>query len=150
MTAVTILAGAKVSQRRVARRLLRAGYTLTTGDDSVLVSAETAPDAVTMSVQPLAEVPAGSAEAAGLLLGVAPRAALTCSFTGPPGRADSWPTVVGIARAVAAEVPLAVLDDSAGTRYLVDAKRGLIAPAEYEQVRGRPSTGELLRRMLGT
>jgi hypothetical protein len=65
------------------------------------------------------------------------------------GRSDCWPTVVDIARAVAAEVPLAVLDDHCGTTYLVHAVRGLIAPEEYEQMRGRATTSDFLRRLLG-
>jgi hypothetical protein len=89
--------------------------------------------------------------AAGELLGLRPRGGIACSFDGPPGESDSWPTVVDIAKAVAAEVPLAVLDDHAGTTYLVHPGRGLIGPAEIEAVRRdtRPSTADLLRRMLG-
>jgi hypothetical protein len=43
-----------------------------------------------------------------------------------------------------------VLDDHAGTTYLVHPKRGLIGPEEYEAVARRtaPSAGEVLRRFL--
>jgi hypothetical protein len=74
---------------------------------------------------------------------------VTCSFEGPVGSSDSWPTVVDIACAIAAEVPLAVLDDHAGTAYLVNTKRGLIGPDEYEQMQGRPTTADFFRRLLG-
>ena len=149
MTAVTVLTAAKINQRRVERRLVRAGYAVAPGDGGVQVSRHGRWDAVTMTVGRLAGLPLDSIDAARRLLGRPPRTGVTCSFEGPAGSSDSWPTVVGIARAVATQVPLAVLDDHSGTRYLVHAKRGLIGPEEYDRVRGRPTTADFLRRLLG-
>ena len=153
MTAVTVMAAAKINKRKVRRRLLRAGYEVEPRDDGFTVSKRGRWDAVTMTVRPIAEVPADRVDAAHRLLGFRPRAGVTCSFEGPVDGpvdgADAWPTVVDVARALAAVVPLAVLDDHAGTTYLVNAARGLVPPAEYEQVRGRPTTSDFLRRLLG-
>ena len=57
--------------------------------------------------------------------------------------------MVVVARAVAADVPLAVVDDLIGTAYLVHPGRGLVGPEEYGPLRRRPSTSDVLRRMLG-
>ena len=73
---------------------------------------------------------------AGQLLGRPPRDGLTCVFDGPVGRSEAWPTVVDIARAAARVAPLAVLDDHAGTIYLIHLDRRLIGP-EYAEVRIR-------------
>jgi hypothetical protein len=97
----------------------------------------------------LAQLPARRAESARKLLGGAARGGLVCSFEGPVTPSESWTVVVDIARAVAADVPLAVLDDHAGTTYLVHPKLGLVAPSEYEKVRHESITSELLRKLLG-
>ena len=83
------------------------------------------------------------------LMGRSPRAGLTCVFDGPVGRSEAWPTVVDIARAVARVAPLAVLDDHAGTIYLVHIDRGLIDLDEYEELRTRSKANSLLRRLFG-
>ena len=149
MTAVTVLTAAKINLRKVERRLVRAGYTTAPHQGGLRVSRHGRWDAVTTTVREMGDLPTDSHDAARRLLGFPPRTGMTCRFEGPAGRSDSWPTVVDIARAVAAEVPLAVLDDHAGTSYLVHSVRGLIAPEEYEKMRGRPTTTDLLRRLLG-
>jgi hypothetical protein len=149
MTAVTVLAAATISQRKLERRLVRAGCAVAGSDQGLRVSRHGRWDAVTTTSPRIADLPGASVDAARRLLGFPPRSGLTCLFDGPVGESDSWPTVVDIARAVAAGVPLAVLDDHAGTTYLVHAVRGLIAPDEYEQIRGRASTSDFLRRLLG-
>ena len=70
-------------------------------------------------------------------------------FDGPVGRSEAWPTVVDIARVVARVAPLAVLDDHAGTIYLIHTDRGLIGLDEYEEVRTRSKANSLLRRLFG-
>jgi len=89
-------------------------------------------------------------EQAGQLLGRAPRDGLTCVFDGPAGRSEAWPTVVDVARAAARVAPLAVLDDHAGTLYLIHLDRGLIGPEEYADVRIKSKQANpLLRRLFG-
>jgi hypothetical protein len=149
MTAVTVLAAAKIKQQKIERRLVRAGFAVEPHDGGLQVSRHGRWDAVTATVPKLPDLPSDSLDAARRLLGFTPRSGLMCWFEGSPGTSDSWPTVVDIARAVAAEVPLAVLDDHAGTTYLINPVRGLIGPEEYEQVRGRPTTADFLRRLLG-
>jgi hypothetical protein len=151
MAMVTVLTTAPINLRKVDRRLARAGYTVTAMAGGVLVSRHDARDAVDIAVSNVADLPGSAIDSARRLLGLSPRSAISCSFEGPAGRSEAWSTVIGIARAVAAEVPLAVLDDHLGTTYLVHPGRGLIGPAEYETVRrGMPaSTGEMLRKMFG-
>jgi hypothetical protein len=87
---------------------------------------------------------------AGQLLGRRPRDGLTCVFDGPVGRSEASPTVIDIARAAASVAPLAVLDDHAGTIYLIRLDQGLIGPDEYADVRIRSKqTNPLLRRLFG-
>jgi hypothetical protein len=149
MTAVTVLTAANINQRKVERRVVRVGYSVAPHEGGLRVSRHGRLDTVTMTVADIAGLPSDSLDAARRLLGLAPRTGVTCWFEGSVEHSDSWPTVVDIARAVAAEVPLAVLDDHAGTRYLVHAVRGLIAPEEYEQLRGRAATADFLRRLVG-
>jgi hypothetical protein len=149
MTAVTVLAASKINQRKIERRLVRAGYAVSPHDGGLQVSRHGRWDAVTTSASEMADLPMDTAASARRLLGIRPRAGVTCWFEGSVGSSDSWPTVVDVARAVAAEVPLAVLDDHAGTTYLIHRLRGLIPPEEYEKVRGRPTTADFLRRLLG-
>ena len=148
MTTVTVLAAVKISQRKVARRLERAGCTVTPYAQGLLISKPGEPD-VAINLLALTELRTDSAGDTQELLGSPARSGVRCRFDGPVAESPAWPAVVGIARAVAAEVPLAVLDDHAGTVSLVHTQRGLIDPAEYEQMRGKPSTSDLLRRMLG-
>jgi hypothetical protein len=149
MATVTVLAAGRISRARVERRLARAGYELTTGADSVRVVPPGGGESVVITTTDLAAVPESAVQAAKPLLGFAPRSGITCGFDGPVGRSDAWPTVVDIARAVAATVPLAVLDDHHGDNYLVHPRRGLIPRAEYDAAPRTPSTSDLLRRILG-
>jgi hypothetical protein len=149
MTAVSVLTAARINRRRVDRRLARAGYTAVAQDDGVRVSRADSGDAVTVSTAELADLPAPSLDAARRLLGLFPSSGVTCRFDGAIGESDAWVTVVDIARAVAAEVPLAVLDDHAGTTYLIHAGRGLVPPEEYEPLPGTNRSTDFLRRLLG-
>jgi hypothetical protein len=149
MTAVSVLTAARINRRRVDRRLARAGYTAVAQDDGVRVSRSGSGDAVTMSTAALADLPGPSLDAARRLLGLSPSSVVTCRFDGAVGQSEAWAMVVDIARAVAAEVPLAVLDDHAGTTYLIHAGRGLIPPEEYEQLAGTTRPTDFLRRLLG-
>jgi hypothetical protein len=149
MTAVTVLTAAHLNHKKVERRLARAGYATVAEDGGLRVSRHGRWDAVTTIAARVADLPRNTVDAARRLLGLAPRTGVTCRFEGAVGFSDSWPTVVDIARAVAAEVPLAVLDDHAGTTYLVHAERGLIAPEEYEQAFDPAGTTDFLRRLLG-
>ena len=146
---MTVLTAGHVDQRRLERRLVRAGYTAVAEGGGLRVSRHGRWDAATMTVSRPAGLPRDTVDGARLLLGLAPRTAVRCRFEGGVRSSDSWPTVLDIARAVAAEVPLAVLDDHAGTRYLVHPSRGLVGPEEYERVRGRAATTDFLRRFLG-
>jgi hypothetical protein len=150
MAAVTVLSTAKINQRRVGRRLVRAGYAVEPHDGGLQIARHGRWDAVTTTTARIDDLRSDSIATARRLLGYRPRTGVTCSFEGSVGSSDSWPTVVDIARAIAAEVPLAVVDDHAGTTYLVNAKRGLIGPDEYQvQMRGRATTTDFLRRLLG-
>jgi len=148
---VTVLAAAQIRMRKVEKRLAVAGCTVTADADGTHVSRHGRWDVVDTTPCDPDTLPDHTIAAASELLGLRPRGGLACSFDGPPEESDSWPTVVDIARAVAAEVPLAVLDDHAGTTYLVHPDRGLIGPAEIETVRRNtpPSTADRLRRMFG-
>jgi hypothetical protein len=126
----TLLAAARFDGREIERRLARAGYVTWLTPDGLRVRRKDQHGAVTASATRLADPPDVIIDPAGQLLGSPPRTGLTCSSDGSPGLSDAWPTVVDIARAVAAEVPLTVLDDHAGTTCLVHPQRGPIRPEE--------------------
>lgn len=142
MARVTILTGRRIDWRKVERRLTRSGYVTT----QTTVASEAQRITVTVAVPDLATLPAQVLNSARQLLGVNPKHAIACTFGADP----AWPVVVDIARAVAADAPITVLNDHAGTAYLVHPKRGLIGPEEYRAVAKRtaPSAGEVLRRYL--
>jgi hypothetical protein len=146
---VAVLTAWHVDWRRLRRRLTRAGYTTFTGDGTLRVSRDGR--GVVRAVRTdAADLPERATRSARQLLGLPPRDGLTCSFEGPIGPSEEWATVVVVARAVAADVPLAVLDDLVDTAYLVHPDRGLIGPDEYEPLRhGTSSTSDVLRRLLG-
>jgi hypothetical protein len=148
VTVVSVLSAARISQRKVERRLTRSGYTLAGEDDARRVS-RTDADAVEISAVRPDELTPVSMDAARQLMGHSPSTGVRCRFDGAAGTGDAWATVVDIARAVAAEVPLAVLDDHAGTTYLISPQRGLIPPEEYNQRQGPPAAADFLRRLLG-
>jgi hypothetical protein len=145
MTVVSVLTAARINHRKVERQLTRAGFAVVgsrvsrLGDD----------DAVEMSPARLGELTPVSMDAARQLLGLQPWIGVRCQFDGAVGTGDAWVTVVDIARAVAAVVPLAVLDDHAGTTYLISVKRGLIPPDEYNQKQGPSASADFLRRLIG-
>jgi hypothetical protein len=150
MTAVTVLTAARLNQRKVERRLVRAGYAIVADEAGRRVSRHGRWDVVTMTTSGVADLPEIALDTARRLLGLAPRTAVTCRFEDAVGTSDSWPTVVDIARAVAAVAPLAVVYDHAGTTYLVHLVRGLIGPEEYAPALDRrSSTSDFLRRLLG-
>jgi hypothetical protein len=141
MARVTILTTRRIDWRKVGRRLAGDGYTTT----DTTVSAADQRGSVTVAVPDLAALPDRVVESARQLLGVKPRHAIACTFD-----ADARNTVIDIARAIAADTPIAVLHDHAETAYLVHPERGLIGPEEYRSVARRtaPSAGEVLRRYL--
>ena len=149
MTAVTVLTAATINQRRVVRRLTKVGYATPAEGGQVQVSPAGGGATVTMTASRLTELPKESLDAARRVLGLQPWNGVICRFEGPLETSDAWPTVVDIARAVAAEVPLAVLDDHAGTTYLIHVKQGLIPPDDYNQVIGNAKPNDFLRRLLG-
>jgi hypothetical protein len=142
MLTIWILTTRRIDWRRVERRLTRDGYRTT----PTTVSPADQRTTVTVAVPDLATLPAQVVDSARQLLGVNPRHSIACTFETPA----AWPAVVDIARAVAADAPITVLDDHAGTAYLVHPERGLVGPDEYRAVARRtaPSAGEILRRYL--
>jgi hypothetical protein len=148
MTVVSVLTAARIGHRKVERQLGRAGYALV-GDEGAVRVSRSGADAVEMSPARLDELTPVSMDAARQMLGLQPWTGVRCQFDGAVGAGDAWGTVVDIARAVAAVVPLAVLDDHAGTTYLISAKRGLIPPDEYNQKQGASASADFLRRLLG-
>jgi hypothetical protein len=148
MAMVTVLAVREINRRKVHQRLTRAGYATVAAGGSVRISRHGRWDAVDTYVADATDLPPDARDSAKQLLGLAPSNGITCSFEGEAGRSDAWTTVVDIARAVAAEVPLAVLDDPSGTTYLVHPGRGLIGPEAYAGAQ-RDTTSDLLRRMFG-
>ncbi len=156
MGTVVVLTTVRLNWRRLRRRLDRAGYAIFVGTAMVRVSRDGRGVVETTGID-LARLPDRVTRSAWQLLGSPPRDGLTCSFAGPdddstervdPVDSEEWQTVVAIARAVAAEVPLALVDDLAGTTYLVHPGRGLVGPEEYQRGRGT-LTSDLLRRLLG-
>jgi hypothetical protein len=147
MTTVTVLAGRRISRRRLRRRLARSGYA-TFGEEPLRISHDGRGVIQAAAADP-DDLPERVTESARQLLGIPARYGLTCSFAGPAGGTEEWTTVVAVARAVAADVPLAVLDDLRGTAYLVHPERGLVGPEEYEPLRRGTTTSDVLRRLFG-
>jgi len=148
MTVVSVLSAARISRRKVERRLTRAGYTLA-GEEGARQVSRAGGDAVEMSAVRPDELTPVSMDAARQLMGHGPSTGVRCRFDGGVGTGDAWVTVVDIARSVAAEVPLAVLDDHAGTTYLISPQRGLIPPEEYNRRQAPSAASDFLRRLLG-
>jgi hypothetical protein len=145
VTTVTVLTAAPVNLRKVERRLAQAGYVAAAEAGTVRISRHGRWDAVYTTVFNAARLPDRALQSARQLLGPAPRIAVECSFDDELGQSDAWTTAVDIARAIATEVPLAVLDDHAGTTYLVHPVRGLVSPEEYEAAQ-RQTPWNCLRR----
>jgi hypothetical protein len=149
MATVMVLTAVHINHSTVRRRLSRTGYELTHGSIGFRAARHGRWDAVDVTATRMVDVTDQVVESARALLGFRPNDGFTCSFDGPVLQSDAWPTVVEVARAVAASVPLAVLDDGVGNIYLVHPDRGLIGREAYEAVTGTASTGELLRRFMG-
>lgn len=130
MATVAVLTGRRVNWRRLRRRLAAAGYTTT----DRRVAQGNGRGAVDLARTDLAGLPDRAARSARQLLGVPPRDGVSCSFAGPAAPSEEWSTVVALARAVAADVPLAVLDDLVDTAYLVHPGIGLLGPDEYRSI----------------
>jgi hypothetical protein len=146
MGSVTVLAAARINHRKVREWLAREGYAIVEDADRVAISRHGRWDVVHTGGPDLAALPDLAVQLVKALLGFAPQDGITCAFEDEPRQSDSWPTVVDIARAVASNVPLAVLYDHAGTAYLVHPGRGLIEPEEYEAIRRSTPAGDVLRR----
>ena len=146
MTAVSVLTAANINLRKVMRTLEREGYTAVAHDGVIEVSRD---GVVSASPTRLDDLPSDRLDVARRMLGLRPWSGVTCRFDGAVGAAETWTTVVDIARAVAAVVPLAVLDDHAGTTYLIHSKRGLVPPEEFNETHAPSSSTDFLRRLLG-
>ena len=147
---MTVLSAARIDQRQLERRLARAGCVTVRQGSGLRVSHNGDSSTVDTSVVDVDVLPDWLINQSWQLLGRRPRDGLTCVFDGPVGRSAAWPTVVDIARAVAVVAPLAVLEDHAGTMYLIHLNRGLLGPEEYQDVRIRnPQGNSLLRRLFG-
>jgi hypothetical protein len=149
---VTVLTAFPIKRRKLARRLIRGGYECAATATELRVWQKDGHGAVTVllpAARTVTDLPDSVAESATQLLGLAPRHGIACGFDGVMGQSPEWLTVIDIACAVAADTPLAVLDDHAGTVYLIHPGRGLIGPEEYRRLRSRPSTGDVLRGLLG-
>jgi hypothetical protein len=150
MAAVTVLSAVRIDPRKLERRLARAGCGVVHLPSGLRILRNGESTAVDISVAMVDQLPDVMIDQAWQLLGRRPREGLTCVFDGPVGRSEAWPTVIDIARAAAFVAPLAVLNDQAGTTYLIHLDRGLIGPEEYKDVRVRPRQGNsLLRRLFG-
>ena len=148
MGTVVVLTTERLNWRRLRRRLDRAGYATVIDSATVRVSRD-GRGVVDVAGVELARLPDPVTRSAWQLLGNRPTDGLVCSFAGPGADSEEWATVVTLARAVAAEVPLTVVDDLAGTAYLVHPGRGLVGPDEYQEAHRASFTSDLLRRLLG-
>ena len=149
MGTVTVLAGSTIDLRKLERQLARARYTTVRTAGGLRVSGDGEQSAVdaslTVGKQLTCEITKGVSE----LIGTRPTAGVTCVFEGAFTESAGRSTVVGIARALAAIAPLAVLRDDGGTLYLVNPKEGLISAADCEPARSTTPTSALLRRLFG-
>lgn len=145
-----MLTSGRIDLHRLERQLAREGCLSARGASGLRVWRDAESSVVDTSVARVDGLSEHSLEQAGQVLGRTPKDALICVFDGPVGQAEAWPTVVDIARAAARSAPLAVLDDHAGTMYLIHLDRGLISPDEYQDVRIRSKQANpLLRRLFG-
>jgi hypothetical protein len=145
-----VLTSARIDLRRLERQLAREGCSTARRAGGLRVWHNGESSVVDTSMAVVDDLSEYVIDQAGQLLGRPPGDGLTCVFDGPAGRSEAWPTVVDIARAAAKVAPLAVLDDHAGTIYLVHLDRGLIGPEEYADVRVKSKQANpLLRRLFG-
>jgi hypothetical protein len=145
-----VLTSARIDLRRLERQLAREGCSTARRAGGLRVWHNGESSVVDTSMAVVDDLSDHVIDQAGQLLGRPPGDGLTCVFDGPAGRSEAWPTVVDIARAAAKVAPLAVLDDHAGTIYLIHLDRGLIGPEEYADVRVKSKQANpLLRRLFG-
>ncbi len=145
-----VLTSARIDLRRLERQLAREGCSTARRAGGLRVWHNGESSVVDTSMAVVDDLSEHVIDQAGQLLGRPPGDGLTCVFDGPAGRSEAWPTVVDIARAAAKVAPLAVLDDHAGTIYLIHLDRGLIGPEEYADVRVKSKQANpLLRRLFG-
>jgi hypothetical protein len=145
-----VLTSGRIDLRRLERQLAREGCSTARRAGGLRVWHKGESSVVDTSMAVVDDLSQHVIDQAGQLLGRPPGDGLTCVFDGPAGRSEAWPTVVDIARAAAKVAPLAVLDDHAGTIYLIHLDRGLIGPEEYADVRVKSKQANpLLRRLFG-
>ena len=145
-----MLTSGRIDLHRLERQLVREGCSIARRAGGMRVCRDGESTVVDTAIARLDSLSEHLVEQAGQLLGRVPRDGLTCVFDGPAVRSEAWPTVVDIARAAARVAPLAVLDDHAGTMYLIHLDRGLIGPDEYQDVRIKTKQmNPLLRRLFG-
>jgi hypothetical protein len=145
-----VLTSGRIDLRRLERQLAREGCSTARRAGGLRVWHNGESSVVDTSMAVVDDLSEHVIDQAGQLLGRPPGDGLTCVFDGPAGRSEAWPTVVDIARAAAKVAPLAVLDDHAGTIYLIHLDRGLIGPEEYADVRVKSKQANpLLRRLFG-
>jgi hypothetical protein len=147
MGTVTVLTGSALDLHKIERRLARSGCATTriTGGLRVIYAGHV----VDARVAAGSGLPFQMTKGASELIGTQPKSGLICSFDGPVGTSDAWATVIAIAKAVAAAAPLAVLDDHAGSLYLVNPNEGLINATDIQPARGTTPASALLRRLFG-
>ncbi len=157
---IWILTTRRIDWRKLERRLSRDGHLsaqdtsaqdtstqdTSTQDTSTQDTVSRADQQITVTVDrpDLAALPTHVIDSARRLLGVNPTHSIACTCETQSAGPAVPDIVVDIARAVAADAPITVLDDHAGTTYLVHPKRGLVGPEEYEAVARRTalSAGE--------
>lgn len=145
-----VLTTVRIDLRRLERQLAREGCSTARSASGLRVWRDGESSVVDTSMASVDDLSDQVIDQAGQLLGRPPGDGLSCVFDGPAGRSEAWPTVVDIARAAAKVAPLAVLDDHAGTIYLIHLDRGLIGPEEYADVRVKfTPANPLLRRLFG-
>jgi hypothetical protein len=147
MGAVTVLTGSPLDPHKLERRLARARCSTTRIAGGLRVAC--AGTVVDVSVMAGRALPYQMIKTTAELIGTPPAAGLNCVFDGPVGESEAWATVIEVAKAAGAVAPLAVLDDHAGSLYLVNPNQGLISATEVNPARGTSPAGSLLRRLFG-
>jgi hypothetical protein len=147
MGTVTVLTGSPLDLHKLERRLARARCSTTRMVGGLRVTY--AGYAAEVRVVAGKALPHQMIKGASELIGTPPKTGLTCVFDGSVGQSEAWTTVLEIAKAAAALAPLAVLDDQAGSQYLVNPNEGLINATEIQPARGNTPASALLRRLFG-
>jgi hypothetical protein len=147
MGAVTVLTGSAVDLHKLERRLARARCSTTRMAGGLRVTC--GGSAADVSLVAGKSLPYQMIKGASELIGTPPITGLACIFDGPVSQSEAWTTVLEIAKAAAAVAPLAVLDDHAGSQYLVNPNEGLINATEIQPARGTTPASALLRRLFG-